>query len=167
MLSRARLSAKSLLRRLLSPRFLRFGTVGASGVVVNESVLHLGEKYIFTAPAIAGGTNWLQLNQSLALAIFFATLNNFFWNRKWTWADRAQFHGRSELVQFGQYSLSCGLSIALQFLFTNLLAPHVSHLTANLISIGITSVLNFLLNDFWTFGRHSAGAQSPLGGEQT
>jgi putative flippase GtrA len=95
----------------------------------------------------------MRLNLSLALAILFATLNNFIWNRMWTWADRKQHHHRPMYVQFGQYTLACWLSILLQVLFTNALAPHVYYLWANLVAIVLTSVMNFLLNDIWTFGR--------------
>jgi putative flippase GtrA len=147
------LSIASLMRRIFSRRFLKFGTVGASGILVNQGVLYLAREHVFHAVSVPGEVDWLQLNLSLALAIFFATLNNFFWNRLWTWADRRHHYDRPILIQFGQYTLSCGVSIALQVLFTNLLAPHVYYLFANLIAIVVTSVLNFLLNDIWTFGR--------------
>lgn len=152
---RLRLSLGSLLRRILSRRFLKFGTVGASGTVVNLGVLYLAQEHLFNAvpqPEI-------KLNLSLALAIFFATLNNFFWNRLWTWADRKPVLRRAWLSQFGQYTLACWLSIALQIVFTNLLAPHFYYQIANLIAIGLTSVLNFVLNDIWTFGRVKLRAQ--------
>lgn len=148
-----RLVLGSLLRRIFSWRFLQFGIVGASGILVNQGVLYLAQEFLFQARTDAGEVDWLHLNLSLGLAIFFATLNNFYWNRKWTWADRKAHSDRSWVVQFGQYTLSCGLSIVLQVLFTNLLAPHIYYLIANLISIVITSVLNFLLNDIWTFGK--------------
>jgi len=148
-----RMRTASLLRRIFSRRFLKFGTVGVSGIVVNQGVLYLMQEHVFHLPNVAGEVDWLQLNASLAIAIFLATLNNFYWNRLWTWKDRVELHPRPWLVQFGQYTVSCGLSIVLQFVFTNLLAPHVYYLIANFIAIGITSVLNFLLNDIWTFGR--------------
>jgi len=144
-----RMKFSSLLRRLLSKRFLKFGTVGASGTLVNIGVLYIAQEHIFNAVH----PTELKLNLSLVLAIFLATLNNFFWNRLWTWADRPQSHHRSWLSQFGQYTMACWLSIALQVVFTNLLAPHIFYQIANLIAIGMTSVLNFLLNDIWTFGR--------------
>jgi dolichol-phosphate mannosyltransferase len=143
------MKASSLLRRIFSKRFLKFGTVGASGTVVNIGVLYFAQEHIFHAVQ----QTEIKLNLSLALAIFLATLNNFFWNRLWTWKDRVQNQHRSWLAQFGQYTLACWLSIALQVLFTNLLAPHVYYQYANLIAIGLTSVLNFVLNDIWTFGR--------------
>jgi putative flippase GtrA len=154
----------SLLRRIISLRFLKFGTVGASGIVVNQGVLYVMQEFVFHVSHAAGKVDWLDLNLSLGLAIFFATLNNFFWNRLWTWADRKHIYHRNLLVQFGQYILSCGVSIGLQVLFTNLLAPHIYYMIANLISIVVTSVLNFLLNDIWTFGRMKLlgdGAKQP------
>ncbi len=148
-----RLSIGSLLRLVLSRRFLKFGTVGASGIVVNQGVLYVAQEYVFHVAHNAGSVDWLRLNLSLGVAIFFATLNNFFWNRLWTWADRRQHYYRPWLVQFGQYTMACWLSIALQIVLTNLLAPHLYIYVANLIAIVLTSVLNFLLNDIWTFGR--------------
>lgn len=154
-----RLSLASLLRRIFSLRFLKFGTVGVSGIVVNQGVLYVAQEYIFHVSHEAGSINWVDLNLSLALAIFFATLNNFFWNRLWTWADRKGHYDRPLVIQFGQYTLSCGISIALQVLFTNLLAPHIYYMVANLIAIVVTSVVNFLLNDIWTFGRLKPGGK--------
>jgi dolichol-phosphate mannosyltransferase len=135
------LSLASLFRRIFSRRFLKFGTVGASGTLVNLGVLYWGQEHVFNAV------------QSLALAIFLATVNNFFWNRLWTWADRKQLHHKPWIAQFWQYMLACWVSIALQVIFTNLLAPHFYYQIANLLAIGMTSVLNFVLNDIWTFGR--------------
>lgn len=143
------LSLASLFRRVFSKRFLKFGTVGASGTVVNLGILYLGQEHLFRDMQ----PTQLKLNLSLALAIFLATVNNFFWNRLWTWADRTQHHHKSWIAQFWQYTLACWLSIALQIVFTNLLAPHFFYQIANLIAIGLTSVLNFVLNDIWTFGR--------------
>lgn len=144
-----RMHVASLMRRILSRRFLKFGIVGSSGIVVNQGVLYLGREFLFMGVQ----PDELRLNLALALAIFFATLNNFIWNRKWTWADRTANHHRHFIVQFGQYGLACWVSIALQFLFTNLLAPHFYFMVANFIAIVLTSVLNFILNDIWTFGR--------------
>jgi dolichol-phosphate mannosyltransferase len=158
-----RLSLASLLRRIVSLRFLKFGTVGASGLVVNQGVLYLAHEYLFHVSKSSGNVDWVSLNLSLALAIFFATLNNFVWNRMWTWADRKQQHHYSFFAQFGQYTMACWLSIVLQAVLTNLLAPHLySIYVANLIAVVLTSVLNFLLNDIWTFGRLKlTGKSSP------
>jgi putative flippase GtrA len=152
MIQRVQATAGAAMRRVLTPRFIKFGLVGASGVLVNQGVLYLAQTRILHASHVHTGEDWLRLNLALAVAIFLATLNNFIWNRAWTWADRRQ-HEKSLLAQFGQYVLACWLAILLQMLLTNLLARHLEILAANLISIALTSVLNFLLNDIWTFGR--------------
>ena len=143
------LSIASLSRRIFTLRFLKFGTVGVSGMAVNMGLLYVAQEHLFNAVQ----QPQLKLNLSLALAIFFATLNNFIWNRMWTWADRKHQQHRHFLAQFGQYALACWLSIVLQAVFTNLLAPHIFYLIANMVAIALTSVLNFVLNDLWTFGR--------------
>ena len=144
-----RIKLSSLLQIIFSKRFLKFATVGASGTLVNIGVLNFAQEHIFNAVQ----QTEIKLNLSLMLAIFLATLNNYFWNRLYTWSDRMQLRHRSWLGQFGQYTCACWLSIALQVVLTNLLAPYFYYQIANLIAIGLTSVLNFVLNDVWTFGR--------------
>lgn len=139
------------LRRILKGRFVKFGLVGASGTLVNLGVLYLGQEYLFTA--IQGHA---RLNASLALAICLATVNNFSWNRMWTWVDRKQhYFGRSLFVQFGQYALTCWFSIGMQVVFTKVLSTYFHYLIANLIAIALASIVNFVANDCWTFARMS------------
>ncbi|MFM8501714.1 MAG: GtrA family protein [Fluviibacter sp.] len=150
-----------LIGALFRPRFIKFGIVGASGVVVNLAVLYIGQEYLFNE--IAQQT--LRLNLSLALAIFIATISNFFWNRRWTWQDRKQHRTVPVAVQFGQYALACWVGIAVQFGLTNLFALFLHYMVANLIAVVIASLFNFVANDFWTFGRlkmNRANRQSPL-----
>lgn len=150
-----------LIGALFRPRFIKFGIVGASGVVVNLAVLYIGQEYLFSE--IAQQT--LRLNLSLALAIFIATISNFFWNRRWTWQDRKQHRTVPVVVQFGQYALACWVGIAVQFGLTNLFALFLHYMVANLIAVVIASLFNFVANDFWTFGRlkmNRANRQSSL-----
>lgn len=145
---------------LLRQRFLKFGMVGASGVVVNLGVLYLAQEHLFAAVHPVE----MRLNLSLALAILFSTLNNFVWNRKWTWGDRKHHHfDKHVFVQFGQYALACWLGIVLQVAFTKILvAAHFYYLLANLMAIVLASVFNYLANDFWTFGRIKRIADAAL-----
>ena len=155
------LQALPLIGALFRPRFIKFGIVGASGVAVNLAVLYAGQEYLFTD--IAQQT--LRLNLSLALAIFIATISNFFWNRRWTWHDRKQHRTVPVVVQFGQYALACWVGIAVQFGLTNLFALFLHYMVANLIAVVIASLFNFVANDFWTFGRlkiNRANRQSSL-----
>ncbi len=155
MMRRVQTAAGAALRRIATRRFLKFGLVGASGVVVNQGVLYLAQAHVLHVTHARTHGDWLLLNLALAAAIFLATLNNFIWNRAWTWADRPR-NGKGWLTQFGQYVLACWLAIMLQMLLTNLLARHFEILAANLVSIVLTSVVNFLLNDTWTFRRRVA-----------
>ena len=149
---RARLLA--LLHRLEQIRYLKFGMVGASGTVVNLVVLYIGREYLFAA--LEAGSNkpyW-----SLALAIAVATLNNFTWNRLWTWADRgadlpAVATSHPLLVQLGKYALASWFGIALQYGLTLWLSGGMHYMLANIIAIVVASVSNFLANDKWTFRR--------------
>ncbi len=143
-------------------RYIKFGLVGASGTVVNMVILFVAQEYLFAA--ISAPRN--RLYASLALAIAVATVNNFTWNRLWTWADRlrqaaAQASPSSSgpsgtgllLGQFGRYALASWLGIALQYGLTLWLSHSLHYLLANVIAIVVASVSNFLANDRWTF-RH-------------
>ncbi len=65
-------------------RYVKFGLVGASGTVVNLVVLYAAHEHLFRAIEPEGSKPYA----SLALAIAVATVNNFTWNRLWTWSDR-------------------------------------------------------------------------------
>jgi len=131
-------------------RFMKFATVGASGVVVNLGVLYVCQEFLFTFIR----TPSMRLNMSLAAAIFIATVNNFYWNRFWTWSDRARHPDKHLILHFGQYALACWVGTLLQFLLTNLFVLYVHYLIANAAAIVIASVFNFLVNNLWTFRSH-------------
>jgi dolichol-phosphate mannosyltransferase len=130
-----------------STRFMKFGIVGSSGILVNFAVLYLCQEILFKALEPRG----TRLSLSLATAIFVSTISNFFWNRLWTWGDRKERIRKSFLLQIAQYFLACWLSIVLQFVFTKILAHYLHYLVANLIAIAIAALINFLANDAWTF----------------
>ena len=134
---------------VLRHRFPRFAVVGASGTVGNLVVLDLGQEVLFRAVEPEG----TRLNLALALAVFVATINNFTWNRLWTWHDRREHIRTPVVLQFAQYGIACWLGILLQFVITKLLVGHVHYLVANVVAIVIASVANFVVNDNWTFGR--------------
>jgi dolichol-phosphate mannosyltransferase len=142
-------------------RYLKFGIVGASGTVVNLVVLHLGHEYLFTAWEPPGSKPYA----SLALAITIATLNNFTWNRLWTWSDRVkdqalvqhldpEHPGAGRLTrEFGKYAAASGFGSGLQYILTLALSGSMDYRLANVIAIVVASVSNFLANDKWTFKR--------------
>ncbi len=150
---------RTLIERVLKIRYAKFGIVGASGTVVNMVVLYLAQKVLFSS--IAAPRDRLYI--SLALAIFIATINNFSWNRLWTWADRqapatatmSTISNRtstpSTLALFAKYLLASWLGIALQYGLTLWLARYIDYRYANLLAIVLASVSNFIANDRWTF----------------
>ena len=146
----AKLTRHSLMVWLFKKRFMKFGAVGASGVVVNVGVLYLCQEFLF----VAIQTPNMRLNASLAVAIFCATINNFFWNRAWTWSDRFHHPDKHLLLHFGQYALACWVGIVLQVLLTKLFVLYLYYLIANAAAIVLASVFNFLVNNFWTFRSH-------------
>jgi dolichol-phosphate mannosyltransferase len=135
-------------------RYARFGIVGASGTVVNMVVLLAAQEFAFRSIQ----PDRARLYVSLAVAILVATLNNFSWNRLWTWADRQQQAAdRGESMpwaaQFVRYAVASWLGIALQYGLTLWLAHFMHYLLANLAAIVVASISNFIANDLWTF-RH-------------
>ena len=155
-LQRTVLWALGLLERY---RYIKFGIVGASGTVVNLVVLYLGHEYLFNHIEADYKRPYL----SLALAIFLATINNFTWNRLWTWRDRVAALESDTAYQpvgmrvlgkeFGQYATASAFGSALQYVLTLLLSGSMDYRLANVVAIIAASVSNFLANDRWTFKR--------------
>ena len=152
-LQRTVLWALGLLERY---RYIKFGIVGASGTVVNLAVLHFCHEFLFNE--IESGYNKPYF--SLVLAIALATLNNFTWNRLWTWSDRVKTLEAGEVqpvslrllgMEFGQYVTASAFGSGMQYVLTLLLSGSMDYRLANIIAIVAASVSNFLANDRWTF----------------
>ena len=156
-LQHAVLWALGLLERY---RYIKFGIVGASGTVVNLTMLHFGHEYIFNHIEATYNKPYI----SLAVAIALATLNNFTWNRLWTWSDRVKTLEQEEspgpvsprllAKEFGQYATASAFGSGLQYVLTLLLSSTMDYRVANIIAILAASVSNFLANDRWTFKRN-------------
>ena len=121
---------------------MTFTMVGISGIVVNNGMLYAAVEYLYLPISIAS-----------LIAIQIAIFNNFIWNRRFTWADR-EMKGleaiRTGLVRFTLVSWVAG---ALNWVLLLLLNHYTGlyYIVANLIAIFFASILNYLLNDFWTF----------------
>ena len=157
-MSALRALAENLLGRLparLQPmlrwRFVKFGAVGASGTVINIMVLYLSQEFLMQHIADFQA----RLNYSIALAITVATVNNFYWNRRLTWRDRASQAHPSALRLFAKYVAAAAFAIVLQSLLTKWLALYMHYILANLAAIVLASVVSFVANDRLTFRRHN------------
>lgn len=133
--------------RFIQHRFIKFAVVGASGTVVNLVMLYINQEILFKN--IYPMERRLML--SLSGAIFLATMNNYLWNRWWTWKDRKGEGRFGFFTQMGQYYLACVLAIFLQYIFTILLSKIIHYLIANIIAITLAAIVVYVINDIWTF----------------
>jgi len=139
-------------------RWLKFNFVGALGIIVQLGTLGF-------LVHVAG----LHYLAATALAVEAAVLHNFAWHLRWTWADRAGIaafasRGVSGLgVLLLRFNLSTGLvsitgNVALMSVFAGVL--DLDPLPANLASICVCSLVNFLVCDQFVF----LARPSPVGG---
>lgn len=124
-------------------RFARFGAVGASGVVVNQSLL----------VALHGGLGWPLLPSSL-VAIECAILSNFILSALWIW--RYDFGGSlrrvlEKLVQYQAATLFSSLGVNAGVLTVLVYLFGVDYRVANLGGIAAGMGLNFLAGELWVF----------------
>jgi dolichol-phosphate mannosyltransferase len=100
-----------------------------------------------------------RLGYALPLAIAIATTYNFFWNRLWTWRERRAVESVGVAKQYTKYVVATLIGSTLQYFLTRYLASEGSFAlhygVANLIAIGVASLVNFVINDRVTFRKVS------------
>lgn len=121
-------------------RWFKFALVGGTGIGVQLAVL---------AMLVAAGVNYLL---ATALAVESAVLHNFLWHQRFTWADRMGDAGVGQrLLRFhlsnGAISLAGNL-VLMRGLVGWLGLPVMA---ANLMTISICFLANFLASDRWVF----------------
>lgn len=118
----------------------RFAVVGASGYVVNLTVFALALHLLGTDYRVAA-----------VLAFAVAVVNNFWWNRHWTFGARGG-HAGFQAARFFTISVTAFLVnlAVLQLLVTQTALPEIA---AQAIAIVAATPLNFIGNKMWTFGR--------------
>jgi len=124
-------------------RWLKFNAVGALGMAVQLASLGLFVHVL--------GLHYLV---ATALAVEAAVFHNFLWHRRWTWADRPGIAGPGWGVLLLRFNLTTGMvSIVGNLLFMGLLAgaAGLKPLLANLLSIGLCALVNFLVCDRFVF----------------
>ncbi len=134
---------KKLFKSIFLWRFIKFGIVGVSGIFVNQMLLFLLSEYIK-----------LDYRLSSIVAIECAIINNFIFNSIWTWKDRYVATFRTYLSRLFKFNISSGLTSFI-FNWTVLVVLtefiQMNYLYANLIGIALASIVNFIINNFWTF----------------
>jgi len=136
--------------RYLGRRWLKFNTVGATGILVQLAAL-----------TVYHGGFGIHYLVATALAVETALLNNFIWHERWTWRDRSRLSPgrRSSLLRLLKFNGSNGLvsilaNVGLMRIFVGTFGIH--YLIANLMSVAVTSTANFFLGELFVF-RHPKG----------
>ena len=126
-------------------RFSRFLAVGAVGTLLDFSLL--------TLLKLAGLPTLLANSLSFTAGL----VNNFTWNRLWTFGDAIQPDWHRQLVQFTAVSL-VGLALnnlivlSLEGIFGTMLGqPDWGYLPAKVIATGAVVFWNYFANRMWTF----------------
>ena len=136
--------------RGLGLRWVKFSAVGVAGVGIQLAALMLFKSGV--------GLHYLV---ATALAVEVAVLHNFAWHEHWTWRDRTRTNPERRLVlgRLVRFHVSNGLvsilsNLLLMRLFVGYLGFH--YLPANILSITITALANFLLSELFVFRREKA-----------
>src|SRR5262249_42847904 len=123
-------------------RWLKFNLVGAVGIGVQLASLCILTNFGF---GYLVGT---------ALAVELAVLHNFMWHERFTWIERCDTGIGPTFERLLRFNLTTGVvSIGGNLLFMRLLVgcTHLRPMLANMISIAMCSVVNFVVSDRWVF----------------
>ena len=120
-------------------KFLRFGLVGLSGVVVDFGITWICKEKFRFHKYIAN-----------SLGFCAATISNYFLNKYWTFHATGQQGMLFEFSQFVGFALAGLLinNLVLFFLHSKL---KLNFYLSKLVAIGIVSIWNFLGNYLYTF----------------
>lgn len=133
-------------------RFLKFATIGGSGVIVNQGIL-----WLLADVVLLGLPPDVRIPIAGVFAIGVSIFTNFLLNDLWTWGDREKLGRRHFFQRLAKYylvaSAAAGLNYGLLLLGWKVVGLH--HLVANLIGIGLAMVVNFIIQNRWTFRERS------------
>mgnify|MGYP002814534940 CR=1 FL=1 len=130
-----------LKNNFFTPRLLKFGIVGVSGVIVNMGFLYIFVEFVKLPYFIAS-----------LIAIELSIISNFSMNLLWTWRDRAK--EVSFWTKIFRYHVGAGTTaIIVNYLILIGLTEWfgIQYLLSNLIGIAVGTAFNFVVNDLWTF----------------
>jgi putative flippase GtrA len=116
----------------------KFLLVGLSGYVVNLAIFTLSLK-VLDVHHIAAAT----------IAFAVAVMNNFYWNRHWTFGARAG-HAGFQAARFFAVSVVAFL-VQLAILELLVTGPDLPKVLAQAISLILATPVNFIGNKMWSF----------------
>jgi dolichol-phosphate mannosyltransferase len=132
----------SIIQQKETRRFIKFGLVGTWGFVVNMFFL-----WFMTENA---GLYYLL---SSIIAIEISLVNNFVLNDLWTWRDRGKEGRKEYFKRMFKYHVSAGAAMLANLLVLWILTEvfHLYYLASNVFGILCGMLLNYFINDRWTF----------------
>lgn len=142
-------------------RFLKFAFVGVTGTIVDFGIMNL-MRLVFDVPLV-----WAQ-----TISFVCAVINNFLWNRYWTYPESRNKAAPKQLVQFFIINL-LGIVIRTPLVpwLDRLILNGLNNLSIQLpiknfvisqnlalaASITIITFWNFFANRYWTYGNVPTG----------
>lgn len=136
-------------------RFLKFSFVGMTGTIVDFGVMNL-LRLVFDVPLV-----WAQV-----ISFICAVINNFIWNRYWTYPESRSREATKQLIQFFSINI-IGILIRTPLVpwFDNRIISLLNTLDVSLpirnvvisenlalaLSILIVTLWNFFANRYWTY----------------
>jgi len=126
-------------------RFLKFCVVGTVGFVVDTGILN---SLIFL-----GG--WIPV-MAKAVSFTAAVINNFLWNRHWTYPESRSKPIWQQISQFFMVNTAgLGINLAVFGTVSGFLIPRLGMKwgvnVSQVIAVGIALFWNFLANRLWTY----------------
>ena len=122
-------------------QLIKFFAVGGSGYVVNLVVFTIAFEKLHMHHLLAA-----------TLAFVVAVINNFWWNRHWTFGAR-EGHAGFQAARFFAVSVAA-FFFALGVLELLVTQTDLPKLVAQAISIVVATPLNFVGNKMWSFSRN-------------
>jgi putative flippase GtrA len=142
-------------------RFLKFSFVGVTGTIVDFGIMNL-MSLAFKTPLV-----WAQ-----AISFVAAVINNFLWNRYWTYPESRTKRAPKQLIQFTLINVP-GILIRtpliswMNRLFLNIIEdtalnlPFESSVLSQNIALAVSIVIilfwNFFANRYWTYNNVPIG----------
>jgi putative flippase GtrA len=143
-------------------RFTKFALVGLSGMAVDFTVLNIVKRLLENAGfgvgwSIAAEPHQIQLAAANTVSFSIAVVNNFVWNRLWTFPESRERPIAGQLFQFTVVNVfgwainTILLLLMDQFVFQHFVSERLSYNLAKAFAIGVVLFWNFGVNRIWTY----------------
>lgn len=120
--------------------WIKFNVVGLLGFGLQSATLFILTHTVYSISYLA----------ATAVAVELAVLNNFVWHQRWTWNDRPSTAKRETWRRLAKFNVTTGLvslvgNLVLMSILVGRFGLPISG--ANVITVGVCSVLSFFLAD--------------------